>query len=320
MEELNLRDYLRVMWVRKWVILGVFLVAIVAAGLYSSSLANVYEATAQVLLVGQPEVQSLYPIWSTTNRLILPKDDQLYVPSTDEVEEIFRGYRSENSSISTSSSGNVISLQLSGTAEPQDLADELAGLIESVMNTINQNFQSSIELGGESLTRGRDFFQDERDRILDEIRSWLDGRIASLEQRKLELIGRIESLSGSSESGLYGISLAQLQALESELLRLQGERESAFLQTGIGLDLQLSDIDRTLQAFELSIQDYAYLEGLDWQPLLLQHEPRALPNPVGPSRSMNIIIAGILGLFLGLLLAFFLHFVQTPPTVSPAVD
>jgi LPS O-antigen subunit length determinant protein (WzzB/FepE family) len=314
MEELNLRDYLRVIWIRKWVILGVFLISIVAAGLYSSQLANKYEATAQVLFIGQPQVQSLYPIWSTSNRLILPNDDQLDVPSSKEVEQIFAGFRSANSSIATNSVNDVINLRMTGTQEPQVLAGELSSLIDSVKLTLNENLQASINLGIDSLRRGQEHFESERDAVIEEIRGWLDQRIAGLEQKESELITTVEANSSSPEGVQYAVAFAQLQAVESELIRLIGERESEFLQPGLGLDIQLAEFDQNLQALKLSIKDYEYLRGLNWDPLLIQHEPKAFDSPIGPSRMMTILIAGILGLFLGLLLAFFLHFVQAPPS------
>ena len=50
---------------------------------------------------------------------------------------------------------------------------------------------------------------------------------------------------------------------------------------------------------------------LDWMPLRTVGEAHASVLPVGPPRKLNVAIAGVLGLFVGILLAFFVHYLQS---------
>ncbi|MFQ6033550.1 MAG: hypothetical protein ACE5KR_01680 [Candidatus Bipolaricaulia bacterium] len=52
------------------------------------------------------------------------------------------------------------------------------------------------------------------------------------------------------------------------------------------------------------------LASLDWEPLLAISPPYASAIPIGPNRKMNVAVAGVLGLFVGILLAFFVHYME----------
>ncbi|MFQ6090284.1 MAG: Wzz/FepE/Etk N-terminal domain-containing protein, partial [Candidatus Bipolaricaulia bacterium] len=54
--EVDLRDYFRVMWRKKWIILGVFLAAVVVALLFSFRMPSRYEAEALVRLNDLPQI------------------------------------------------------------------------------------------------------------------------------------------------------------------------------------------------------------------------------------------------------------------------
>ncbi|MCL6643021.1 MAG: hypothetical protein K6T71_06860, partial [Candidatus Bipolaricaulota bacterium] len=57
--EIDLRDYLRVIWERKWLIMGVFVVAVVLTALVSFRLPDEYEVRALLKLRRLPTVDGL---------------------------------------------------------------------------------------------------------------------------------------------------------------------------------------------------------------------------------------------------------------------
>ena len=54
--QLGFRDYLHILWQRRWLIAGVTILAVAGSAAYSKSSAPVYQGTAQLLLT--PEVSS----------------------------------------------------------------------------------------------------------------------------------------------------------------------------------------------------------------------------------------------------------------------
>ena len=82
------------------------------------------------------------------------------------------------------------------------------------------------------------------------------------------------------------------------------------------VDLQLQEIDQALQQLALQKDLYRQLLEQNWIPFRSVGEVRASSYPVGPPRQLNLAVAGVLGLFVGVLLAFFVNYLQSEPPRS----
>lgn len=291
--EVDLRDYFRVMWRKKWVILGVLLAAVVAALLLSLKAPSRYEAEALYQLDRAPSVREIK---------LNPPSSQVAVAmlsSRELLQQAARELRLTDSPAGglvslisnglkvTSQKGDLLQLELKGTLSPDALRKVLAKLVELFSARLKAQFRGEIE---EELSR-------------------IEKRIELLEAEGSRLTGQIEGLLG--KEGNAQLKVGELDAT------LEG---FAIRQELSSLYARLSPIQQELDSLRLSKEELNDLANLDWEPLLTISPPYAPAAPVGPNRAMNVAVAGVLGLFVGVLLAFFIHYMEGGKADREAVD
>jgi len=309
--EVDLRDYFRVIWERKWIVLGIFVAAVVASTAFSYTLPDEYEAGALL----QRESRLLF---SNIN---------IELPSSQTIIELMRtltgpGVELRAEILNNDAKQPLISVKLRGSLSPQQLEEmltqQIAAAENSLMERIHQDLQQELAL----IEQREEFLSQQRDRSLEELQQWVTQRIESLQRQREGLIKQIEDLftiqkSSSEENLLLQANIlaltGQLQAVHGELIRLETERGLPFSAAESGFDAQLIEIERTLQQLALSKFELQRALEMDWRLLRVIRNPQGSPTPVGPPRRLNIAIAGVLGLFVGLLLAFFIHYLQSAP-------
>ena len=315
MEELYLRDYLRVLWNRKWLIAFITFILVVLAAVYVMSQPDQYKAEAQVLWEGPPKGATLFPNWSSIGNLSVRSIEELTTFESTDVLQRFRTYRDDTSQLTADLVSNSINVELVGTDDAVALSTKLEEFLSRTIDSIAQDLSADLDVARQTLTRGLQFFTDKREQILRDIRAAAELDESALVSQRAALIEQIDALAPSSidASSSQFISLvSQLEATDQALADVRRELNSNQFRISMGIDLQLADIERTISAYELTILDYEALGRDAWQPLTITMEPRAVSGVVGTSKALTIVVAAILGIFLGILLAFFMHFVQTP--------
>jgi uncharacterized protein involved in exopolysaccharide biosynthesis len=94
--EIDLRDYLRVIWERKWLIIGVFVVAVVLAALVSFRLPDEYEARALLKLRPLPTVDGLalkLPALQSVAAIV--QSDELLFQAAEELQARYPEFQKE---------------------------------------------------------------------------------------------------------------------------------------------------------------------------------------------------------------------------------
>jgi len=340
--EVDLRDYLRVIWEHKWVVLGVFIAAIIAVAVFSFTLPDEYEASALLQWSPNPPLQSQWLLSSiqqlTQPVMNIPPADLQGISAEEAVEFIkalidVRGHPDLKFEVkllgnfreNSISSGGFISLKFKGPLPPQRLKELLTRQVDSLQAFLSQQIREDLQQRTIALDKQRKFFEEQRSQLLEGLQTWVTERLKSLSQRRQLLLKQLENLlnpegKGEAPQGLiaehyYAILISQLQAIENELIHLQGQQESPWglIQTNSGLGNRLAEIDRSLEQLNLLKREYQRLLDAHWTPVRLVKEPEASLRPIGPPRKLNITIAGLLGLFLGIMLAFFIHYLQGEP-------
>jgi len=282
--EVDLRDYLRVIWERKWVVLGVFLAAIAAAAGFSYALPNEYEASALLQWEGR-----------------LPYPD-LQLPTSKEVIELVKALNQGSDlklkAETLGDSPRFISLSLRGPLPPQELQEGLSKLIAETQNILSEQIRQDLQREITAIEQRQEFFNLQRAGLLEEIERWILRRQESLRQEREKLLEQLQSLSKppkgeGQDSLLQGYILQaqatlmdRLMALERELRLLEEELESPSPRPGSGFDSQLAEVERTLEELELSKYEYQRSLELNWAPLHLIQGPEASLKPVGPRRTL----------------------------------
>jgi len=287
--EVDLRDYFRVIWRKKWIILGVFLAAVVAALLLSFRMPSQYEAEALYQLNQAPQATGVkLSSPSSQVAVALLSSRVLLQQAIGEagIEGSARGEIMDGLKV-TSQKGNLLQLELRGTLPPDVLQEVLAKLVELFSAKVRTQLQGELQ---EGLAR-------------------IEKRIELLEKERASFMDQIAGLLGKEGN-------AQLKVGEFDAT-LEG---FALRQELSGLYARLSPIQRELDSLHLSQEALNGLANLDWEPLLVISSPYAAASAIGPNRKMNVAIAGVLGLFVGILLAFFVHYMEGGKEARTDID
>lgn len=281
--EVDLRDYLRVIWRKKWLVLGVVLVAIVVALLASFRLPSQYQAQAVYRLRPAPAVKGVAldsPSSEVAVAMLGSKEllrragAELGLAGPDEARLLASSLKV------TAQEGDLLQLELRGALPPLTLRELLSRLVELFSAEIKGQVEKEAQ---EALLR----VEQSLERL-----AALQAQLVQQIQELLRREGNAALKVGELDATLEGFALRQeLSSLYSRLVPLQREMDS----------------------LNLSKEELAGLANSDWEPLVAVSPPYASPTPIGPSRTMNLAVAGVLGLFVGVLLAFFVHWLQAGP-------
>ncbi|MBC7098393.1 hypothetical protein H5T52_04665 [Candidatus Bipolaricaulota bacterium] len=94
-------------------------------------------------------------------------------------------------------------------------------------------------------------------------------------------------------------TLAELKEKQARLVEVQAELER--------LDREISVLKSSYTSLAEKLQEARIAKAETAEPIRVVEAPVVPERPIGPSKKMNVAVAGVLGLFLGVLLAFFAH-------------
>ena len=276
---MSLKDYINVIKKEKLLILAVFLVAVISAGVFSFSQPDEYETTAtlyiKALSLGEdfrqqynsPDVvmsflSSEYMIRQTASAAELHKIEP-FVNSADPTEAAV-GWLKGSIKIGDSET-SMITLQIKGTLDP--------GVLKSILDT-------HIEV----------FIRESNSRLAEDVQAEL---LTIKEKRELLESQKTEVVKSLSEINLDNPS-----------------ERAVMMERFIGLTSRLSEIENQLNELGLYEKNLEIVTSPDYEWIKIL-SPFFEPNvPVGPNRILNIVIAGVLGLFVGVFAAFFKDYME----------
>lgn len=301
--EVDLREYVRVLWQGKWIVAACLVVSLGAAAAVSWLAADVYRAEAVLTLEPVPELSSA--------RL----DPEAVIAR---IEGLDGGHH-----LTASRDGELIRLSLQGTSPPAqlegDLEQAVAALEEELRLTVREGLQARMdEL--EAQARRLDAQAAQWEAALSQARDRAEAQRTSLQQA---------IAAAAADPQVRALPLGEGATVGSYTVQLELDRLQARLRA---VELFLDQVDRlglralpelaaavarwegdsaALQAEEERLRE---LLAAPPSPLAVIRSPAAGQQPVAPNRKMNLAVAGVLGLFVGVLLAFFWHWVRRPTT------
>ncbi len=308
--EIDLRDYLIVIWERKWIIVGVFVAAIIAAAVYSYTLPDEYRAQALLSYQSSP-VSNVAREGTGSLALGLPNAKGL-ISVIDSMG---------NAQAETLNGSDLIRLRVSGTSSPSDLEDGLQATIASVREFLANQMGTQVTERLSTLGDEIQFLRDQRSSLLERIRQRETQRLQALQAQRDQVVQQLDQLmDGSSADGTSSpgqatllAMTAQLQVLQGQMARLETSSDAPQPEAGSAYEQRLVELETQIQELALAKRQYERVRDADWSPLSVAQPPQSSGAPIGPNRGLNVAIAGVLGLFVGLLLAFFVHYLQSEP-------
>ncbi len=336
--EIDLRDYLRVMWEKKWLILGVFVVTVVLAALLSFRLPDEYEARALLRLRPIPSVDGLNLKPPSLHQIAaIVQSDELLLQAAQEIQPRFPEFQRETPlqvehwlkrtlKASVIEKTDLLEVRLPGDLAPERLREALQLIITLAESKLQNDLQDNITQELTRLSTTEKAVQEQLDAVNAQLQSEIAQRKQILENQRAELLARMDEIrknpqflrlaAGEQNATLQGIMLkrefevlnARVQSLESELQKLDSRGRELFPE--LHSRLQSLENERTqLQLLEGKAQQ---LFAKTPQTLDVVSAPFVPEQPVGPRRTLNVLIAGVLGLFGGTLLAFFVNYLRQP--------
>jgi capsular polysaccharide biosynthesis protein len=314
-DEIDLRDYLRVIWKNRLLILGIVLVSLITSGFYS-------------FFVLQDEYQTEAKLSYVSNQKI-PLADAIEILKSQPIIQKTAAHGGEASKIealSTLSSlkvevmnTNQILLQLKGN-NMETMKKYFGQYIEVSVDELNRKFfeKLSIEKSQNDYPHLKNLsvlYTKQRE----EINAALKKKLA--EEVDLEII-RLRNMS--LVAARFGYKDKQLE-IEFKIVDLMSLKEDGRIYTSFAQQLIQSNPELTLLNARLNSTD---AKLADLQVKMIEFEdpnsnyinttsnvvelltPPTDPAVIGPKRNMNIAIAAVLGLFVGVFAALFKNFIE----------
>ena len=277
-EDIDLRDYLRIIWKEKFLIIAVTMLALITVVFFSYVMpsANEYKVDALLYVEDIPESLSNSKRYSsavivssiTSNDIIMGTvglsglADNEPFKSERWPEERAAQWLKEN--IEVKAKGNEIQLILKGPVEPDILQKTLQIYIMVV-----------TEENKKRLTQG-----------------------ANNDTRKINMT--VELLAAQLTDVFTSIEKIQEESPGNSTLNV--ELFMAFSRLGA--------IEDRLNILELQRMELEYMASPEFNWIEVISSPYGSEIPVGPNRTLNVIIACILGLFAGVFIAFFKDYIE----------
>ena len=240
--EVDLIDYLRVMWKGKWIILACLVVALAVSSAIMWTRPNEYTGT---ITYRVSQFSQAFGLSALTDQQIINAIEESRPSSLD-----------AHLSLQAKVEVERIKVTLVGSAPPSTLSDSLALLtpfVEDQMQALETDVVS---------------------RAMDKVQI----TVTQLDRQKELLTQRMDEISPHSPDDPLFVALAQKVAnLDAALAQEQSHLE------------MLRD---------------ASINGL----LVIKTVGTSSIVKIGPNRKMSVAVAGVLGLFVGVLLAFFVHY------------
>ena len=302
-EEIELREYLNVLWKNRLLILAVALVSLISSGIFS-------------FVVLQDEYLSEAKLSYTSNEQISLHDTVEILKSQTIIQNtaVNVGEKSQKEALSTLinlrveniKDTNSILLKLNSN-NPEKINKYFNEYIKVAITEVNIRYNEKSQLEYSKLENSTVFYTNQRTEINEKL------KIKMVEEADLE-INRLKSLNDTlAKYSKWDRQLdIELKINDFELIKedkapfaikqqaISSNQEFIILSTLLtSLDNKLIDLEN--QAFEMDYSDSKIVE--------LQTPP-TVPSVKPPKRALNITIATVFGLFLGVFIAFFKNYME----------
>ena len=310
-EEIDLMDYVKVILKRKVFILALFLIAIIVAGIFSFLSPKIYKIDT-VLEVGRIDSEALEDPVQLAEKLkagsykILAMEE-LDIQEKDYPKVAETNPKGTNLIVREIESSDTQTAKLILEKVNELILEEHQRRIKIKTDLIEQNIKTIEEKI--KLTEGDIERTQNKIKPIDEDIRRIENKIAFTEEEKENLEAKVDALQ---KVLVYqqdpGTQFALFDAKE-KLADKKKEIESLYLtinslrRTKEDFEVQINSLRASIESFYSQINSLrASLE--DIKPTKIVKSPTASEDPVKPRPLLNMAIAGILGLFVGVFGAF----------------
>lgn len=295
-DEIDLIDYWRVIWKRKIGIITIFIVAVLAAGLISKFvLPEIYEASSlvEIAQIKGENLEDPDNIISTFKEkaILLEIAEKVGWDQEKETDKAKIAGLKENLKLEKGKD-NLLKITAKGTS-PQEAQKIVLATNEILINRHQEKFQEAERLIAteiETIRQNKEKTEKDIEKVQESL-ARISQDIANYEQ---EIAKRADTQSEGQ---------GQIVASYIKLLaQSKNEKEAK--------EAQILDLEQKLVGLEQSIKEKEYEKAYETTMTRIVVSPLLPEKPVEPKTTTNVIIAGVLGLFIGILWAFGADYVE----------
>ena len=315
-DEIDLMDYVKVIIKRRWLILTMFLGAAIIAGIFSFSLPKIYRIDTSLEIGkvgGGKETEAIETIEQVIGKI---KGDIYGVFVREKLEISGEGYPKIKTENPKDTKLIAMVIEFAEPEKAKNILEEInqlilaehQGIIKAKKELINQNIitvESKIKL----IENDIESTENKIKPIENDVRR-VENKIGYTKEEKKNLENKIVALE---KTLIYeqtpGTQFALFDAKE-KLANKNNEIENLYLTIN-SLKRMKEDLEVEINSLKTSIENLSAqinslrvsLDNIKLTKVI--KVPMISENPVKPNKKLNIVIAGILGLFVGMFWAFF---------------
>jgi len=276
-EEIDLMDYVKVILKRKWLILVIFFGAAIAAGIFSFLMPKVYKIDTSL------EVGIIERATGATSEQLIESPTQLVEKIKGDVYGIFVREKLQipeekypKIKVENPKDTRLISLAIESAEPPK-----AQNILEETNNLILAEHQEKIKVKKGLLENNIEVAKKDIERI--------KAKIGFLEEERKNLEAKIEALQKILPYQQDPGTQFALFDTKEKLEQKKQEIENRYLE--------INSLENQINSLQGQIEDI--------RPTQVIKSPTVSASPIKPRPLLNIVIAAILGLFIGVFLAFF---------------
>ena len=291
-DEIDLRDYINVLLKRKWQVAIIFGIAVVLAGIISFVMPLTFEASNLVEIgsIKKVQIQNINDIKSVFSRETVLQQirTKLQEPleltkktTTGAIAEMFDIKESQDN-------GQSKFIKINGRSQTPEKSVEVVNTVTDILLTYHGNIfmeaEKTFNAEMETIIKNKEKAQKDIEKTTNDI--------ARLNADILKYETEINKRANAYTEGQGRIAESYINLLAG----VKNQKESK--------EAQLLNLEQKLITLDQSIQSKEYERVYETKPT--EVEVPAIPpeTRIAPKRKQNVIIAGILGIFIGVLYAF----------------
>jgi capsular polysaccharide biosynthesis protein len=318
-DEIDLMDYVKVILKRKWLILVIFFGAAIAAGIFSFLMPKVYriDTSLEVGIIERATATMPEQLVELPTQLVEKIKGDVYGISVREKlgisEEKYPKIKTENPKDT-----RLINLAIE-SAEPQkakNILEEINNLIlvehQEIIKTKKELIEQDIKTTEDKIKLVESDIEKTKNKIqpINEDIKRIENKIANAEEEKENLEAKVDALQKVLPYQQDPGTQFALFDTKEKLANKKQEIENLYLtinslkRSKEDLDVQINSLKTNIES--LNAQINALRASLDEiKPTQVIKSPTVSEKPIKPNKKLNIVIAAVLGLFVGVFLAFF---------------
>ncbi len=286
-EEIDLMDYLKMLLKRKGLIFGLCLVAVMAAGIFSFLTPKVYK------------INTILELGTIGGKIVEDPGEVVGKINSD----IYTGQILRKLNISGAglvrikatnpADTNLVEIEIEAvdTNKAKNISEELGNLILKDQEDETQKKKEYLEKNIGILENNIGILKNDKERIKNTV-GLSEEEKKNLENRE-KILEQLEPYQQISQQ-LAG-SLFNLLDVKEKLNNKKQEIENLYLENN-SLEMQLNTIKGQINSLQEQIDNI--------KPATIMKTPTISETPIKPRPLLNIVIAAILGLFVGVFVAF----------------